>query len=133
MRELRNAIEHALILSRGSEILPEHLPAPVNTSLTPDDSGQPGDLEIRLGQLLRSWTEERIRSLSKESPECDDLYEQFLRLLEPDLLTTVMQHFDNQYLAASKVLGIHRTTLKKKLVEHGIDKETIELPEADDS
>ena len=123
VRELRNAIEHALILSRGGEILPEHLPEPVRMNASEQTPENFDDLKSRIGQLLRSWTEQRIESIQKGDEKADDLYNDFLRLLEPDFLSTVMQHFDNQYVAASKVLGIHRTTLKKKMVDHGIDKE----------
>ena len=52
------------------------------------------------------------------------LYEDFLNLLEPEFLSTVMSCFDNQYVAASKALGIHRTTLKKKMTDHGMEKGT---------
>lgn len=123
VRELRNAIEHALILSRGGEILAEHLPEPVRTEAVTSDDSDPGDLQNRIGQLLRTWTENKIEAMKAGNTTPEDLYDEFLNLIEPEFLKTVMQHFDNQYVAASKVLGIHRTTLKKKMVDHGIDKE----------
>lgn len=124
VRELRNAIEHALILARGSEIRPEHLPTPVQHFQSKENS-QPA-LPARINQLLRTWTELQLRQLQENhassSEKNHDLYDEFLRLLEPEFLSTVMRHFDNQYVAAAKALGIHRTTLKKKMTDHGIDK-----------
>lgn len=124
VRELRNAIEHALILSRGNEILAEHLPESVHRPPAETAEEREDDLSTRIRQLLRTWTEQRIKKIQTTDPDCQDLHEQFLKLLEPEFLSTVMQHFDNQYVAAAKVLGIHRTTLKKKLVDHGADKDS---------
>ena len=124
VRELRNSIEHALILARGSEIRPEHLPAPVQHIRSEEDSLP--ELPARINQLLRTWTEQQLRRLrenhASSSEKNHDLYNEFLQLLEPEFLATVMRHFDNQYVAAAKALGIHRTTLKKKMTDHGIDK-----------
>lgn len=121
VRELRNAIEHALILARGHAILPEHLPEPMQTQQTQLQSSDASDLREQLNQLIRSWTEKKIETVTKGSD--DQLYEEFLKLIEPEFLSTVMRHFDNQYVAAAKVLGIHRTTLKKKIVDHKVDME----------
>lgn len=123
VRELRNAIEHAIILSRGGEIRAEHFPDPVYTQVEDTLPSETDALEQKINQLLRTWTERRIQSIQSGQEPGDDLYNDFLRLLEPEFLSTVMRHFDNQYVAASKALGIHRTTLKKKMTDHGIDKE----------
>ena len=111
VRELRNAIEHALILARGGIIAPEHLPPP----LLPSGLGR-GSEEEALAMLIRTWTAAQLQG----SPEVGDLYERFLRMVEPPLLKTAMQHAGGQCLAASRRLGLHRTTLRKKLDELGI-------------
>ncbi len=111
VRELRNAIEHALILARGGIIAPDHLPPP----LLPAGLGR-GSEEDALAMLIRSWTAAQLHG----SPEVQDLYDRFLRMVEPPLLTTAMQHAGGQCLAASRRLGMHRTTLRKKLDELGI-------------
>ncbi|MDG2469541.1 MAG: sigma-54 dependent transcriptional regulator [Pirellulaceae bacterium] len=122
VRELRNAIEHALILSRGGELLPEHLPDPIQQIQLP--GSEPTELMPHINQLIRSWTEKQILHRKKRGDDIDCLYEDFLNLLEPEFLSTVMSCFDNQYVAASKALGIHRTTLKKKMTDHGMEKGT---------
>jgi two-component system nitrogen regulation response regulator GlnG len=111
VRELRNAIEHALILARGGIIAPEHLPPP----LLPSGLGR-GDEVDALAILIRSWATSQLQ----ETPEVHDLYERFLRMVEPPLLKTALQHAGGQCLAASRRLGLHRTTLRKKLDELGI-------------
>jgi two-component system nitrogen regulation response regulator GlnG len=111
VRELRNAVEHAMILARGRIIAPQHLPPPV----LPGGLGQGGQEEA-IAMLIRTWAQAQLES----NDEVQDLYERFLRLVEPPLLKAAVQHAGGQCLAASRRLGLHRTTLKKKLDELGI-------------
>jgi two-component system, NtrC family, nitrogen regulation response regulator GlnG len=106
IRELRNAIEHAMILARGGEILPEHLPPP-----TPPGS-EPGQTrEAMIAAMIRDWAGREI----ERSPEAADLHQRLLRMVEPPLLQTVLRRSNNQFLAAAKALGLHRITLKRKV------------------
>jgi DNA-binding protein Fis len=99
-----------MILARGGVILPEHLPAP----MLPLDAA--GALrEESLGMLIRGWAEAQLAG-----GEVHDLYEQFLKLVEPPLLEAVLAHCDGQCLAAARHLGLHRTTLRKRLDELGL-------------
>jgi two-component system nitrogen regulation response regulator GlnG len=112
VRELRNAIEHALILARGEAIRPEHLPPPEPLLLPAtgiDDVSQ-------LGELLRTWTASQLAS----GAPVENLYERFLELVEPHLLSAALQKHHGQVAAAARVLGMHRTTVKKKLDQYGI-------------
>jgi two-component system nitrogen regulation response regulator GlnG len=110
VRELRNAIEHALVLSRGGLIEPMHLPpaaAPPPTL---------GGSETRLKPQIEAWARSRVANATDGS----ELYEQFLSVVEPPLLKVVVEHHRGQVAAAARVLGLHRTTLKRKLDEYGI-------------
>ncbi len=112
IRELRNAIEHAMILARGNEILPEHLPPP-----TPSASDASGTREAMLGSMIRDWARHAL-----EQPEAvSDLYQRFLQVVEPPLLETVLQRHGGQYLAAAKELGLHRVTLRRKIEQNRVD------------
>lgn len=108
VRELRNAIEHALVLARGGQILPEHLPPPIGGPQPSDESP-----EARIAALIGQWAERQLRS---DQPD-GDLYEQLLALVEPPLLRAAMERYHNQCAAAARRLGLHRTTLRKKLQE----------------
>ncbi|MGO9111349.1 MAG: sigma-54-dependent transcriptional regulator [Thermoguttaceae bacterium] len=112
VRELRNAIEHAMILARGGIIAREHLPPPV----LPAGLGHVGQEEA-VAMLIRTWAQSQLEG----HDEVQDLYERLLRLVEPPLLKAAMQHAGGQCLAASRHLGLHRTTLRKKLDALGID------------
>ncbi len=111
VRELRNAIEHAMILARGGVIAPEHLPPP----LLPAGLGQVGQEEA-VAMLIRTWAQSQLESRE----DVQDLYERLLRLVEPPLFKAAYQHAGGQCLAASRRLGLHRTTLRKKLDALGI-------------
>ncbi|MBS0204242.1 MAG: sigma-54-dependent Fis family transcriptional regulator [Planctomycetes bacterium] len=112
VRELRNAIEHALVLARGGPIEPGHLPPAALPSLAAAASNLDGGLK----PLIEAWGRSQMNSATDGA----ELYQQFLSLTEPSLFKIVLDHHRGQVAAAARVLGLHRTTLKKKLDEYGI-------------
>jgi DNA-binding protein Fis len=46
-----------------------------------------------------------------------------LRLVEPSLFAAALRKSDGQYLAAGKMLGLHRVTLRKRCQEYGLSGE----------
>jgi two-component system nitrogen regulation response regulator GlnG len=118
VRELRNAIEHAMILARGGIIAPEHLPPPLLPLGAAGTSGGAAAAlpEDALSAMVRGWAQAQLAA----SPDARNLYEQFLSLVEPPLLEAVLEHCGGQCLAAARRLGLHRTTLRKKLDQRGL-------------
>jgi two-component system nitrogen regulation response regulator GlnG len=114
VRELRNAIEHALIVARGRAIMPEHLPPPVTVGGV---NGSTDDAESAVTAAVRAWIEQQIDN----EDVAGRLYDRLLEVVEPPLLDVALQHHRGQCAAAARQLGIHRTTLRKKLTEHDID------------
>ena len=111
VRELRNAIEHAMILARGGRLLPEHLPPPVPHAVT---AGLVH--EDAIAALVRQWAELHLEG----AEEAADLYDRLLKLVEPPLLEAALRKCHGQCAAAARYLGLHRTTLRKKLDQLGI-------------
>ena len=109
VRELRNAVEHALVLARGGAIAPEHLPPPV-----PPTIAAGGVREEALAEMVRQWTELQLADSRREA---ENLYERLLAVVEPPLLAAVLAHHGGNRMAAAKQLGLHRATLRKKLKE----------------
>ena len=109
IRELRNALEHAMILARGGSILPEHLPPP-----TPPGNDAGGTRQSMLSAMIDDWARHEL----DHSPEADDLYQRLLEVVEPPLLQAVLQRNRGQFLAAAKELGLHRVTLKRKVSQY---------------
>jgi two-component system nitrogen regulation response regulator GlnG len=117
VRELRNALDHAVIVSRGSPIQPEHLPPPV-PAVSAQDELAGGTIEEQIEQLVRRWTAAR---LEEDNDAAEQLYERLLRLIEPPLFSTALKASAGQCAAAARRLGLHRTTLRKKLDEYGLE------------
>jgi two-component system nitrogen regulation response regulator GlnG len=105
VRELRNALEHAVIVAQGGPLLPEHLPAPGATQLLPDD---------QFARVLAEWVRQRI------ARNAGELYQETIRLAETTLLGEVMRCVDGKRAQAARMLGLSRTTLRKKLAELGL-------------
>src|SRR5262249_6313396 len=96
-------------------ILPEHLPtaspALLDAHLSPVESAAD-----RLRATVKAWANQRLSGGVASSA----LYEAFLEFVEPPFLEAVMKKYQGQCSAAARALGIHRTTLKKKLEQYGI-------------
>jgi DNA-binding protein Fis len=110
-------MDRAAMLARGGVIEPDHLP-PV--TLPPATESERADARASTAELLdrytRRWAEERLAE--RAAPE--DLYEAFLRTVEPPLLETVLERNRRQCATAARVLGIHRVTLRKRLDQYGV-------------
>ncbi len=94
VRELENAMERAIILTKGSEITPEDLP---DTLFSVDDEGK---------ALTSNGNGLKLKS-ALESPE-------------KDLIVKALDSVNWSRNEAAKVLGINRTTLYKKMLKFGL-------------
>jgi two-component system nitrogen regulation response regulator GlnG len=105
VRELRNAVEHAAVLARGRTLEPEHLPQNVRRE---------ADASERALPLVR----EAVRRAAADAEGA--VYEAVLDLFEKPLLAEAMRLTGGNQVKAASLLGIHRTTLRKKLEKHGL-------------
>jgi two-component system nitrogen regulation response regulator GlnG len=115
VRELRNVLEHAVTVARRGVIDVEHLPPPISLALTKLGSGS-NDLDGELSALVARWSEAQWT----QSQEPEGLYGRLLRMIEPPLLQAAFEKHRGQCANAARCLGLHRTTLRKKLDEFGI-------------
>jgi len=91
IRELKNVIERALILTQGQEILPEHLPA-----------------ELRKTAALPLFTGSAQKILT-------------LRQVEEQYIHEVLQTTGNNHCRTAALLGISRSTLLARLRKNSAD------------
>lgn len=113
VRELRSAIEHAAILSRGGPLLVQHLPAPLSS-----EHGN-GPVSTDLGQAVEVWYQQQLAN--SRSPE--DVYREFLANIEPALFNAALAACNGNRAAAARQLGLDRTTLRTKLRAYGLDRD----------
>ncbi len=92
VREMANAIEHAVILSDGEQILPEHLPSSVGGK-TSNVGGKP----FLVANFPRPLT---------------------LREIEEEVIVQTMEKYDGDKPSAAKELGIALKTLYNKLNQY---------------
>lgn len=109
VRELRNAIEHAVIVSRGGPLLPEHFPGAMNLTGA-DPSGQ-------LATAVVHWLADYIK---RHGDTPADLYQEMLKRVEPALLEDVMRRVRGNRWGAAQWLGLNRATVRKKLAAYGL-------------
>jgi two-component system nitrogen regulation response regulator GlnG len=110
VRELRSVVARAAMMARGGVLTPDHLEAPTLHSKS-SPTGNDHDVGARLRELVTEWTKQHW------SEDEEPLYEALLGVIDPAILSTAFELSGDQYSAASRRLGIHRTTLKKKLDE----------------
>lgn len=108
VRELRNAIAYALIMARGRSIMPEHLPDEMPKI---DAASQSAQIDEQVAMTIRGWAE---LNLDQSQPD-GHLYDRLLDVVEPPLFEAAMKRHSGQCANAARTLGIHRTTLRKKL------------------
>jgi two-component system, NtrC family, nitrogen regulation response regulator GlnG len=112
VRELRNAIEHAVVLARQGTVMPRHLPAPlprfVNSTAMEADADR-----------FTQAADQLARALLNDATLSGGVYERFLHAVEPPLLAAAIEQY-RQCAPAARTLGLHRTTLKRKLEQYGI-------------
>jgi two-component system, NtrC family, nitrogen regulation response regulator GlnG len=111
VRELRNALEHAVIVARGGPLLPEHFPANsgLRTTANPKD---------QLATAVLNWLHDRVAAIGSQATT--NLYEELLRCVEPPLLEELMRRLQGNRVLAAQWLGLNRATVRKKLTEYGL-------------
>ena len=75
--------------------------------------GDPG----KIAALVSDWAAAKLES----EPSTAELHNELLKLVEPPLLEEALKHSHGQYVTAARRLGLHRTTVKKKLNQYGMD------------
>ncbi|MBR9803155.1 sigma-54-dependent Fis family transcriptional regulator, partial [bacterium] len=116
VRELRNAVEHAVIVTRSGEIHPEAFPPPSRILLN-ENSNSP-----TLQQAVQEWWDTNDKN-SDDFSQPSDVYEAILAEVEPVLLKNAMKSSNGNRQEAAKRLGMHRQTLRDKLRKYGMNEE----------
>jgi two-component system, NtrC family, nitrogen regulation response regulator GlnG len=113
VRELENVIQRAMVMATSGVILPEHLPiGPVSTATSVA-------VDAPLEEIVERKLMECVRGLREHASA--NLYDLMIGLVEKPLLRAVLRETGGNQVRAAQILGINRNTLRKKLVEHGID------------
>ena len=77
--------------------------------------------EMRRETTLRECIARAVQRHLEQGARAADLYRLVLAEVERPLLSEVLAHVDGNQSRAAQILGLSRTTLRKKLREHGLD------------
>jgi len=114
VRELKNAIEHAVILARGQAIAPEHLPGHILQALRGEEPSSGQTLE----ELVRQRTHQ---ALDKAEGQAEgNAFGEVTADIEKAIIATTLKRACGNQVQASRWLGMHRTTLRKKMEDYGL-------------
>jgi transcriptional regulator with PAS, ATPase and Fis domain len=93
VRQLRNAMERAVVMSEGEVLLPQHLPPDILHPPVPRAAGEePGEMPLVT-----------------------------LEEMEKRMIRRALRETQNNLTLASEKLGIHRNTLRRKIAEYAIE------------
>ncbi len=87
--------------------------------LTRGDDRQHAPSQPILGQQVRVAVESYFAELDGQS--ASHLYDLVLREVEPPLIRTVLEHCGHNQTKTAQVLGVSRSTLRKKMAQYGIE------------
>ena len=118
VRELENSIKSALVLARGSVLRLEHLPDEIKASAdaASADPGRESSITPAAEEELRAGAERLVSDPSLAGA----LHRTGIGLIEREMILLCLQRNKGLLAPAARQLGISRTTLRKKMSEHGI-------------
>jgi len=116
VRELQNVVERCVVMAPGTEITLDLLPPTIRGDRAPTVAlpGRGGDLD----SLARDLVEQGIATAAADD---DTLFDRVVSRVERELIAQMLAACGGVQLKAAARLGINRNTLRKKLLEHGLD------------
>ncbi len=116
VRELQNVVERCIVMATGDELTLDLLPPTIRGGKTAGSAvpGRGGDLD----SLARDLVEQGLAT----APAGDDaLFDRVVSRVERELIAQMLAACGGVQLKAAARLGINRNTLRKKLLEHGLE------------
>jgi len=115
VRELQNVVERCVVMARGDELTLDLLPPVMRGDrATAPLPGRGGDLD----SLARDLVEQ---GMTTAGPADDNLFDRVVSRVERELIAQMLAACNGVQLKAAARLGINRNTLRKKLLEHGLE------------
>ena len=123
VRELENAMERAVVLSRGDTLTEDLLPTAIRAFA---QQGRASIASEDLDGIVHRLADQAISEYALREGQ---IYDLVIHQVEKALLEKALQRCGDVKIKAADFLGINRNTLNKKVKEMGI--ESSDLPEPD--
>jgi DNA-binding NtrC family response regulator len=119
VRELQTVVERCVVMAPGDELTVDLLPPTIRGERAPAAAlpGRGGDLDSLARELVE-------QGLATAAPDDDTLFDRVVSRVERELIAQMLAACGGVQLKAAARLGINRNTLRKKLLEHGLEGET---------
>ncbi|MBI1909499.1 MAG: sigma-54-dependent Fis family transcriptional regulator [Deltaproteobacteria bacterium] len=125
VRELENIIKRAMVLSPWTTITPE-----VVEPFMADTLGSADMDEIALEEVVRKKLSSFLAKWG--SYDMEDLHPLIMKRVEKPLLELILERSRGNQIRASRILGINRNTLRKKIKELKIEPPFVKKREVED-
>jgi two-component system, NtrC family, nitrogen regulation response regulator GlnG len=125
VRELQSVIREALIVSAGSTILPEFIPAELHHEQIAESDVETGPMPDVDWQMLPEFVESSIARGET------DVYRKALEYFDRMLVTRAMRQANGLQNRAAEILGLSRVTLRAKLRNMQLAVEKVLAPPGD--
>jgi DNA-binding NtrC family response regulator len=117
VRELEHTIKRAALVARGTAISVHD----IDIDFADSDSGPGVATRDELRSMVRAWADRAFASFIGDDPGPDDnaRYQEILRCVEEEVVAAALARTGGNQVAASKFLGLSRTTLRSKIRTFG--------------
>ena len=119
VRELENAIKAALVVARGSVMRLEFLPDQIRRAVRPESS-QVRATKSRGAGSPDAEARAVAERLAAQPALAGKLHETATAMVEREVIRVCLERTRGQLVPAAKLLGISRTTLRKRIAHYGI-------------
>jgi len=123
VRELENAIKSALVVAQGSVLRPEFMPEHIVRGSTPEAS-RPGTRPSSRTSVSPEEARTLAQKLLAQPALAGRLHESATVAMEREIIRACLERTQGKLAPAAKLLGISRTTLRKKMADHAIQTKT---------
>ena len=114
IRELANLVQRLSLLARDVEVTANDIQSVLAISPVDATERASGAAAETLTAAVRNWTQAALAAADRDA----SLAVQFSAVADGAMLAAVMEHCGGNQLAAARILGINRNTLRKRLGEH---------------
>ncbi len=119
VRELENAIKAALVVARGSVMQLEFLPDHIRKSVRSRSASESSKKHLTTGSPANE-ARSIAEKLASQPTLLGKLHETATATVEREIIRICLERTNGQLAPAAKMLGISRTTLRKRLAQYGI-------------
>lgn len=125
IRELENAVRRAMVMSSSLMLMPEDFEEIFkNIGIVSEKGARDGSVKIAeemesFEDIIKSRIKAYVEKTKNSTP--DDIYKTIIGTTEKALIEEILKVCKYNQIKASKMLGINRNTLRKKIGEYAID------------